>query len=89
MNVLRTTPCGFPIIDSISCWHQEEGEKFRGDGVNAVENQKPIGFYLGDDCLKDFKEKAPHLPAQMEKLRDYGVRLEEGHIYVSSCFIGR
>ena len=88
MNVLRTTPCGFPIIDSISCWHQEEGEKFRGDGVNAVENQKPIGFYLGDDCLKDFKEKAPHLPAQMEKLRDYGVRLEDGtHIRIE-LFLG-
>ncbi len=56
--------------------------------MNAVENQKPNGFYLGDDCLKDFKEKAPHLLAHMEKLRDYGVRLEDGtHIRIE-LFLG-
>jgi hypothetical protein len=52
------------------------GAKTEGAGVNSTANMLPIGFYLGDDCLKELKEFMPHLPAMLKKIQDGGLDID-------------
>ena len=63
-------------------WVQADGSKQEGDGCNTVQNQKALGFYLGDDCLQDFKLNAPNLPMQLDKLQKGGLMIEGKKINV-------
>ena len=53
------------------------GAKKEGSGCNSKTNMIPIGFYLGDDCLKDMQQYMPHLPAMLQKLQDEGVTIDD------------
>jgi len=64
------------------------GPKTEGAGVNSTANMLPIGFYLGDDCLKELKEFMPHLPAMLKKIQDGGLDIDEHHVDIEFCIGG-
>jgi hypothetical protein len=64
------------------------GAKTEGAGVNSTANMLPIGFYLGDDCLKELKEFMPHLPAMLKKIQDDGLDIDEHHVDIEFCIGG-
>ena len=54
----------------------QNGVKLEKDGVNTVENQKAIGFYLGDDTQAQIKLHAPDLPDKLAELCNNGVVID-------------
>ena len=56
------------------------GAKKEGSGVNSKKNQIPIGFYLGDDCLKEMKQYMSHLPSMLQEIQDKGVTVNDQKI---------
>ena len=50
-----------------------DGDKNTGDGVNCLQNQRAIGFYLGDDTLKELREHLAILSAQLAQIAEHGL----------------
>ena len=59
-----------------------DGKKIIGDGVNTVQNQRAIGFYLGDDTLAQIREHAPDLPQKLAKLADEGITVNVAQVNI-------
>ena len=53
-----------------------DGQKNEGDGVNTVQNQRALGFYLGDDTHVELQKHAPDLPQQLSQLVHEGVVID-------------
>ena len=58
------------------------GDKDKGDGVNCVQNQRAIGFYLGDDTLAELREHARDLPDQLAKIAEQGITVNGVHVRI-------
>ena len=58
------------------------GAKKEGSGCNSKTNMIPLGFYLGDDCLKDMQQYMSHLPAMLQKIQDEGVTVDDTQLDV-------
>jgi hypothetical protein len=56
------------------------GTKTEGAGVNSKANMLPIGFYLGDDCLKEMQEFMSHLPDMLKKIQSEGLDIDGDHV---------
>ena len=67
---------GTTIVLKVIYNDKKDGKKLKGDGVNTVENQKAIGFYLGDDTHALIKLNAPDLPKQLLKLCIDGIIID-------------
>ena len=64
-----------------------DGDKDVGTGVNSFQNQRAIGFYLGDDTQKELKQHAPDLNDQMQDLVDNGIEVD-GHRFNIQLLLG-
>ena len=78
LKVNGTTVCMKVIYND-----KQDGKKKEHGGVNCVQNQRAIGFYLGDDCLKDLKLNAPaDLPDKLEQLQRGGIQVDGVNIKI-------
>jgi hypothetical protein len=56
------------------------GTKTEGAGVDSEANMLPIGFYLGDDCLKEMQEFMSHLPNMLKEIQNEGLDIYGDHV---------
>jgi hypothetical protein len=56
-----------------------DGKKVIGDGVNIVQNQRAIRFYLGDVTRAKLRLHAPNLPEQLAKVSTDGIVVDGVH----------
>ena len=60
--------------------YDDADAKHKGQAVNSVANNKLLCVYVGDDCYKEMKEHAGHIPDLLEDLHDNGVEVVGLHI---------